>query len=1154
MTDHVAEFLLKENFLLTALEFYQELLETGRTNYLLKQFFEEHRYIEPNSNSKKDGTTGMGSIGSSALSPKSANPPSDLVSNAATAALQDELQKKDKQISILNYEMSIAKEEIEKLKGQLRESFVLRQQQQKENAQKSRKDETSDSTITSAPSNSPQQNGENEDDDADADLLKKISENPIKEEEKQVINYLLKQYLTQNGYKISAISFSDEVGNADFFDMSNVMSQEDIPLGLLYLYRYYYQLPTRSKQKMKDTNALQKALQKVEEKQKLIDNFEKSIRQQEKELQNVSNKKKVLETENKKLKEELHQMKTTLNSIQISSEPVFNPMADASSGVVDTNASAAAPSSSQPSTATSKPSSVSSPTPPKTSTSSTITSPSSTSSKPIPTNATSVTTPVVEDDDDDDEETELSPVIAKDLPSTKTGLQREISLLKAKLEEHESKEKNIVHVLGETIPNLIKSVKAAKRDEFMPIILAVITQHGDVKVRDTLSAALFNLIKRPDDAQREAILNGCISLARKISPERFENELLPQCWEQISHKFPERRMLVADACGILATYIKPALRSSLLFSMLGQLLEDRSEMVRQCVVTNLAKLLASFEDASKYAQVEEAFFACLFDFNDLVVKLTIEQLVPAVFHFSSDYNCIFNKLLPSIWQRLETSCFKLTVQKQYTAAPNVILLLETLVTGCKYVYQKMLDTVPEAIIKKYGNSNSDAKDKNKQTAFLKFLKSNFDNIVDRMPTDDTFEGWKDAEYVIKKLIPRLMSVVISLDVAEEKIFSVLYKLLLQICQTFGEEYTNLVVKAFFLAGINGQIKLEFVPDYEDHIEDPENNVDLMIRGRLLPVFLRGVLPCTGDLNEFTQYIKDTVISIAIKEKGWAHRHIELFEHAYAQACKSPQLQEELISIVWELVLHPATSVRSFVVRLFTVMMEAVDSKSIAVRIFPAMLTLASDPDKDIRLNVLRGLGDLVVNIQESKDFDKVGNQFEQFMQDGNREIVHEGLRVYAKIIPQVDAYFRDTYILKRIYQTADENNKNPDQKDRKIIASILLDCFRALDGVPTKKDNIAQYILPGLVLLENDAKVLLDPSVRGNIKRMINELRAVVPSVVTKEEAAAMAKESAGNIAPVSNPSIIHTSTTTTPSTASGITTKPEEKKSIWSAFTGKKQ
>ena len=49
-------------------------------------------------------------------------------------------------------------------------------------------------------------------------------------------------------------------------------------------------------------------------------------------------------------------------------------------------------------------------------------------------------------------------------------------------------------------------------------------------------------------------MNGCVEYAKMCGSLRVESELLPQMWEQISHKYYERRLLVAEACGVLAPY------------------------------------------------------------------------------------------------------------------------------------------------------------------------------------------------------------------------------------------------------------------------------------------------------------------------------------------------------------------------------------------------------------------------------------------------------------------------------------------------------------------------------------------------------------------------------------------------------------------------
>ena len=52
------------------------------------------------------------------------------------------------------------------------------------------------------------------------------------------------------------------------------------------------------------------------------------------------------------------------------------------------------------------------------------------------------------------------------------------------------------------------------------------------------------------------ILQGCVSYAKHAGKLRTEEELLPQCWEQIGHKHAERRQLIAETCGAISPYLR----------------------------------------------------------------------------------------------------------------------------------------------------------------------------------------------------------------------------------------------------------------------------------------------------------------------------------------------------------------------------------------------------------------------------------------------------------------------------------------------------------------------------------------------------------------------------------------------------------------------
>lgn len=48
---------------------------------------------------------------------------------------------------------------------------------------------------------------------------------------------------------------------------------------------------------------------------------------------------------------------------------------------------------------------------------------------------------------------------------------------------------------------------------------------------------------------------GFVALSKLSDPVRIEAEVLPPCWEQINHKYAERRLLVAECCAVLAPFV-----------------------------------------------------------------------------------------------------------------------------------------------------------------------------------------------------------------------------------------------------------------------------------------------------------------------------------------------------------------------------------------------------------------------------------------------------------------------------------------------------------------------------------------------------------------------------------------------------------------------
>lgn len=144
----------------------------------------------------------------------------------------------------------------------------------------------------------------------------------------------------------------------------------------------------------------------------------------------------------------------------------------------------------------------------------------------------------------------------------------------------------------------------------MPLVVAGAGQQASSGQREVLLGLLFSLMKRPDEDQRAALLGGLGALARVLGPPRLEAELLPRVWDDLAHRRPERRLLVAGAVAALAPHTPAPLRNSLLLSMVLQLLAggpagERDPLVREAALTSLALLATFMDDTDKLPQLTD---------------------------------------------------------------------------------------------------------------------------------------------------------------------------------------------------------------------------------------------------------------------------------------------------------------------------------------------------------------------------------------------------------------------------------------------------------------------------------------------------------------------------------------------------------------------
>lgn len=231
----------------------------------------------------------------------------------------------------------------------------------------------------------------------------------------------------------------------------------------------------------------------------------------------------------------------------------------------------------------------------------------------------------------------------------------------------------LVNLLAKYIHHIVPNVIISKRIDLIPLITCTIRVCPDKSEQERLMSLLFNLIKRPNEEQRRMILSGII-VVLQVSPHQTSSLLLPNLWDYVQDKFPERRILLAESCAALAHYVRPIMRTNLVLSILIQLLKDKHAQVRLAACKSFACLLTLIMDRN-----DEVFDACLSAFEDIVQDMLLQTPTSVCEHryeLEQMRYCILETIYPliSMWAvklnrfKLEMAEFYLTKAENYFAS------------------------------------------------------------------------------------------------------------------------------------------------------------------------------------------------------------------------------------------------------------------------------------------------------------------------------------------------------------------------------------------------------------------------------------------------------------------------------------------------------
>eukprot|EP00268_Persea_americana_P026110 TRINITY_DN2549_c0_g1_i12.p1 TRINITY_DN2549_c0_g1~~TRINITY_DN2549_c0_g1_i12.p1 ORF type:complete len:1082 (+),score=231.80 TRINITY_DN2549_c0_g1_i12:196-3441(+) len=565
-----------------------------------------------------------------------------------------------------------------------------------------------------------------------------------------------------------------------------------------------------------------------------------------------------------------------------------------------------------------------------------------------------------------------------------------------------------IQILSDALPKIVPYVLINHREELIPLIMCAIERHPDSNTRDSLTHTLFNLIKRPDEKQRRVIMDACVSLAKNIGEMRTESELLPQCWEQINHQIEERRLLVAQSCGELAEFVRLEIRDSLILSIVQQLIEDSATVVREAAAHNLALLLPLFPNMDKYFKVEELMFQLVCDPSGAVVETSLKKLVPAVLSWGNKLDHILRVVLSHILGSAQR-CPPLSGVEDSVDSHlrvlgererwNIEVLLRMLTELLPFVHRKAIETCP----------------------FTSVATSESGKFILSLSMLEMYAGghveWPAFEWMHMDCFPDLIQLACLLPQKEDNLRTQTTKFLLSVSELFGDEYlTHIMLPVFLVAvGDDGDLSL-FPAAMQSRIKGLRPKTALAEKLAImcvLPLLLAGILGVPSRHEQLADYLRKLLLQNTLRDGSWStYRTAEIID-AVRFLCTFEEHHGIIFNILWEMVVSSNLNMKISAANMLKVLVPYVDVKVASSHVLPALVTLGSDQNLNVKYASIDAFGAVAQHFKNDTIVEKIRVQMDAFLEDGSHEATIAVVRALVVAVPHTTDRLRD-YILNLI--------------------------------------------------------------------------------------------------------------------------------------------
>ncbi|CAH2002758.1 unnamed protein product [Acanthoscelides obtectus] len=542
---------------------------------------------------------------------------------------------------------------------------------------------------------------------------------------------------------------------------------------------------------------------------------------------------------------------------------------------------------------------------------------------------------------------------------------------------------NFVNTVSSSLLKIIPNIILNKREDVIPLLIDVVHLNPKASERDKLLQQLFNLKKKPSEFERSMILTGLIAIAKLCGESMVENEILPQCWLQLTHKHIERRLLVAETCQALLPYVSSPIRNSLCLSMLQQMLEDKEEVVREVVIRALAVLMTFCNDDDKYFQCEQLAVNTLNDSSNSVVNTSMQILFPVLGKWALEKGHLSSSLMKKLLN-------KLNYYIKDTESPTKVNQSSDKILRIINVIENLLPFLLMSVATHENIMSNIEKDMAME------LRPDFKNLCTYLTNPEIFYkcdvncgmllyeydkyiaenpnmSWLEIDWIVDVMLPDLFNNLHHIEITQQSLLQSFINLFSHICIVFGTNFTKFKIRPLV------QNKMQSLEQVISSFNQfcPSLNI--------IPVYFT-VLTYCGDHEELITTLKKFLCALPL-----CGSPLDCLEITIRRLCEAG-LQDIVIECLWSGIVHQRPLVRSAAASLFSSIIGICSKDFLKSKVTAALVTLASDNDILVRTATIPALGNLITDSTVKEIQDKAYMQLQTYLSDSNLKENHTFLR------------------------------------------------------------------------------------------------------------------------------------------------------------------